>query len=123
MVNKKKRDAIFLASLRDVENPYYGVFENQEELNDSNRQAICDMKKKYGKVFLGGLHPGDFGQPGLYEFQNERLYNFCCDFCIPKNDPEVRELICAVHDQKNFTAVDRLLERIRKLNGKIFIWS
>lgn len=120
---KAKHDAIFVSSLRDPNCPICGVYEGREDLNDSNREVIIDMQKRYGEVFLGIINPFANRQPGLYKYKGEKLYNFCCNFCIPKDDPEIVRLIHEWCSLQECRALNEIYQRVRHLNGEILIWS
>lgn len=113
-----------IMNLRDRRYFLCGVLEGAEDLNDANRRAILSMQAAYGGVYLGKINPKEnekFG--GIELYTDQRLYNFCCDFCIPAPDRIVIDLIQKWNTTPNLRVLHAIYNRIEELNGIVFVWS
>lgn len=119
---EKQKDEL-LYSLRDTGCMVCGVYEASEDLNDANRELILAMQSTYGKVYLGKINSGMEGETGLTEYIGQKLYNFCCDFCIPAYDEVLVTLIRQWNTDHKVTDLNRIYARIEKLEGSLLIWS
>lgn len=120
---REKHNNKLLYYARDARRLVCGVYEASEGLNDANRELILAMRSAYGKVYLGNINPGMEGETGLAEYTGQKLYNFCCDFCIPAYDEELETLIRQWNTDHKITDLNRIYARIEKLDGSLLIWS
>ena len=107
-----------------------GVKEADETYNDLNRNIIADMKAKYGSAFLGQINfDGEMraeivnGSKSVYTpYTGQKLYNFCCNFCVPEQDPVLEEMIRRWNNPEVFQDIEEITDRIKELNGVSLIW-
>lgn len=119
---EKQIDQILYCA-RDARQLVCGVYEASDSLNNANRELILAMRSAYGKVFLGNINPGLEGEKGLTEYTGQKLYNFCCDFCVPAYDEKLVTLIRQWNTNHKLTVLNRIYARIEKLDGSLLIWS
>ena len=111
-----------------------GIRESGVTYNDLNRKLIVAYRNFYGAAYLGKINYHDSqqrqqivnGEERVYvAYAGQKLYNFCCDFCIPAPDPMLEELIRQWNnaDLPNLqNHVKKIMDRIDELDGLSFIW-
>lgn len=111
-----------------------GIRESDETYNDLNRKLIVAYRDFYGAAYWGKINYHDSqqrqwivnGEERVYvAYAGQKLYNFCCDFCIPAPDPMLEELIQQWNnaDLPNLqNHVKKIMDRIDELDGLSFIW-
>ena len=96
------------------------IKEADETYNDFNREIIRAYKKKYPDAVIGNINCGLDGADIFKEIPDGKLYNFCCDFVIPKEDEKLEEMIF------NFRVVGRQIDmvddRIKEIGGQRLLW-
>lgn len=121
-VREKQTDQILYCA-RDARQLVCGIYEASDSLNNANRELILAMRSAYGKVFLGNINPGLEGETGLTEYTGQKLYNFCCDFCVPAYDEELVTLIRQWNTNHQTMTLNGIYARIEKLDGSLLFWS
>lgn len=107
-----------------------GVREADETFNGLNRQIIVDIKEKFGSAFLGKINfDGEKrtkivnGGKSIYTpYTGQKLYNFCCDFCVPEKDSVLEEMIRRWNTPGVSQDIAEIMDRIKALNGVSFLW-
>lgn len=101
--------------------------------NDFNREQIEAFQMMHGSAWMGRINfHGDqnkevvAGTRSVYEeYTGQQVYNFGCDFIIPKTDEELEQMIRRWNGGKlplDVNHLDKMMERIEKLRGINFVW-
>ena len=112
---------------------YISIKEADNINNDLNRKQIQRFLIENGNCYLGKVnYHGDErkdilnGEKSIYkQYNNEDMvYNFGCDFCVPEQDTELENLIKRWNKGgEDYLILDIITDRIESLKGINFIWS
>lgn len=100
------------------------IKEADDNLNEISRCKIKAFKEKFGKCFLGKINKRT-NEPALREYeQGMMVYNFDCDFVVPKKDAELENMIND-YNSKPYSdeLVKHIYNKIEKLGGLIILWA
>ena len=121
------RGAISLAYFRRMQNDYInacggilGIREGDDTYNGFNRsiiRAFSDMT--CGSAVIGKVNER-FDSGEIMETPKEPLYNFCCDFIVPKKDETLEELIEGFAG--NAVSASKVMNHIERLHGLNIVW-
>lgn len=113
--------------LRYLQNSYAaslgGLMELKEaddKWNGYNVEIIKAFAKLYPDCVLG-----KFIESKMTPYTGQKIYNFACDFIIPAEDEELRQLLKNRND-KGYTDLSSLMKiqtRIKTTGGIVFIWK
>lgn len=104
-----------------------GVAELQEaddRYNNLNQELIKSYANEYGEAWLGRINCCSKNKPMFVKYIGQKIYNFDYDFCIPKSDEQLSELL---NRWNNCSPCEKLLRyisnRIKELGGIEFLWT
>lgn len=100
-----------------------GLMENSEELNDHNRDMVMGMYSSFGLVLLGRFNAGVDNKDELTLYEGQPILNFDYDFCIPKYDRLLVDLMREWRKNQSAKALDACIKRVINLYGALLIWS
>lgn len=125
----RKTQARYIASIGG----YLGLREADGVNNDMNRELIKAFKMAHGAEFFGSINFYDekrkkivAGDESVYEeYTGQEVYNFYCDFAVPCKDEELEGMIRQWNRgmPNAVVNIDKITERISRLDGIHFIWS
>ena len=112
---------------------FAGIYEADDNYNDLNRRQIEAYLMYKGKAFMcdanyhGDKHKAVCnGTESVYtEYNGQRIYNFACQYLVPRKDEELEEMIRDWNrGAKAITYVnaDMILRRVKELDGIFFTW-
>lgn len=102
------------------------IKEADENQNAISRCKIRAFKNKFGKCFLGKINKSA-NEPALKEYkQGMMVYNFDCDFVIPKYDAELENMIneynSKPYSEELMKDIKRIQNKIEQLGGLTILW-
>jgi hypothetical protein len=103
------------------------IKEADENQNAISRCKIRAFKNKFGKCFLGKINKSA-NEPALKEYeQGMMVYNFDCDFAIPKYDAELENMIneynSKPYSEELMKDIKRIQNKIEQLGGLTILWT
>ena len=102
------------------------IEEADDEYNDYNRRIIDCFYKKYGTALLGTVNFKDKGYGPFTQYNGEKVYNFGCDFIIPKHDEMLEKMILAWNGEKTDlekeVTISNIYRRVENISGIVFKW-
>lgn len=103
------------------------IKEADENQNAISRCKIRAFKNKFGKCFLGKINKSA-NEPALKEYgQGMMVYNFDCDFAIPKYDAELENMIneynSKPYSEELMKDIKRIQNKIEQLGGLTILWA
>ena len=126
---KKKQNA-YVANSGGI----LAIRESDDVYNDFNREMLVTFKEESGSVFVGKINfygkqreRVAAGVESVYtEYIGQPIYNFACDFAVPKRDETLERLIREWNNaggyMKGTHLVDAIHSRVEELGGLIFVW-
>ena len=103
--------------------------EATDDFNDNSRLLIQTMYAEHGQCWLGQINL-DGEKPILRRYRpGEPLYNFCCEFILPRYDTGLINIITWRSKQPyrgaraDMAVITTIMERINLLNGINLMWS
>lgn len=132
------RGAFEVAYYKAVQNRYIasvgGVLcldEADEEYNNLNRKIISAFKKWHQRACKGTVNFYDENRQNLIEgkilavteYDGGMVFNFGCDFIVPKFDEKLNELIREWNTPGSTVKVDDIYDRVNRLGGIYFLWK
>lgn len=136
IVTIERRNGIMktLEDIITIENNYIrqcggplNIKEADENQNAISRCKIRAFKNKFGKCFLGKINKSA-NEPALKEYeQGMMVYNFNCDFAIPKYDAELENMIneynSKPYSEELMKDIKRIQNKIEQLGGLTILWA
>lgn len=103
------------------------IKEADENQNAISRCKIRAFKNKFGKCFLGKINKSA-NEPALKEYEHGMMvYNFDCDFAIPKYDAELENMIneynSKPYSEELMKDIKRIQNKIEQLGGLTILWA
>lgn len=110
---------------------WLGLSESDVDYNNLNRDIISAFKNENKHCYIGNIN--FYGQTREYiingekscynEYVGQKVYNFGCDFIVPKADEKLAQLIKKWNIDGDISLIDDILNRINEINGIHFIWT
>lgn len=122
--------AVTLALAKRRQNEYVraagglmSIYEADDTYNDYNRSIIQAYAMMHRAVWLGSVNPSSAqdGAP-LVKYAGEKLYNFCCGFCVPTNDAVLLQFINNWRATGDAAELKKIEKRIEQLDGLSVVW-
>ncbi len=132
------RGAFEVSYYKAVQNRYIasvgGVLsldEADEKYNDLNRKIISAFKKWHPRACKGSVNFYDESRQNLIkgkisavtEYDGGMVFNFGCDFIVPKYDEKLNDLIREWNTPFSTAKVDDIYKRVNSLGGVYFLWK
>ena len=101
------------------------------DTNDMNRKCIAAYSVDQNEAWLGKINLPDNKREKVIDgtmspfekYEGQTVLNFSCDFCIPKNDEYLGELIKDWNRNSDPELIRKIFNRIEELNGLYLFWE
>lgn len=102
------------------------VNEADDIYNDYNRRIIDCFYKKHNTALIGHINFKDKGVGPFLQYNGEKVYNFGCDFIIPKHDDMLEKMLLSWNgiktDLEKEVKISNIYRRIENISGITFKW-
>lgn len=101
---------------------WMNIFEADDRFNNYSRKTILEYKKEFDTAVIGNIN-GNAEEVEFRKIVEDQLYNFCCDFVLPKPDDTLARLLNEWRDTGEYKTLTELTNRITELGGELILWT
>lgn len=101
---------------------HWNLNEADNKFNSLSRKTILEYKKQFPDAVIGRIN-GRANDENFFKIDPDCLYNFCCDFVLPKPDETLAKLLNEWRDTGEYKTLTELTNRITELGGELILWT